>query len=98
MRRRRKPVLYIQPRAPEPTDDFEARELERSRRQHMGRFDDLAPEIRKALQDCPFDVHVGLKGNLNVETMVARIKAIRTMNDAVTFNQEFAARSFGRAW
>lgn len=97
MRRRRKPAFYVPPRPAEPLD-FEAAELARARHKLIRRFDDLAPAIREALRQCPFDIHIGLKGNLNAETMVARIKAIRSEGDAIRFNDEFAARGFGRVW
>jgi hypothetical protein len=93
-RRRAKPALYKKPSKPELPDP----ETQAVRQRYMTRYDGLAPEIRAALQACPWDIHIGLRGNLNIEAVVGRIKAIKTMDDALKFNQEFSRRTFGRAW
>ena len=94
MRRRRgqrKPALHTVSKPTPPADPYDQRMRER----FMHRFDDLPASIRAALRECPFDVHIGMKNrHWNVEAVVARLQAIRSVEDAATFNQEFAARGF----
>lgn len=91
MRRRRRKVepIIVKPRRPDPFLAQQERELERMRKQCLRRYDDLAPSIREALRDCLFDVHILIRGNLNVEKVVGRIKGIRSIADARRFNQDF---------
>lgn len=88
-RRRRSEPIIVKPRRPDPFLEQETRKLERLRKSCLRRYDDLAPQIRAALRDCPFDVHVLIRGNLNVDKVVGRIKAIRSLPDAHRFNQDF---------
>jgi hypothetical protein len=88
-RRPRKPALLVRTRPPEAPDP----ETQRQRETFMQRYDGLPTEIRQALSECLFDIHIGVRNrHWNVEAVVKRIGAIRTMHEAQEFNREFAER------
>lgn len=91
MRRRKRKVepIVIKPRRPDPFLAQQERELERMRQLCLRRYDDLAPSIREALRDSLFDMHILMRGNLNVDKVVGRIKAVRSLSEARRFNQDF---------
>lgn len=91
MRRRRRKVepIVVKPSRPDPFAEYEAREIQRMRERCLRRYDGLPQPIRDALRECLFDVHILIHGNLNVEKVVGRIQAIKSISDAQRFNHDF---------
>jgi hypothetical protein len=75
----------------------EKEQLQKARIFCMARFDALPAELRAALRECPFDVHIlKLAQHMIIDKVVSRIAQIRTVDDAMRFMEDFG--TVNRGW
>lgn len=71
-------------------------EVQRARVDCVRKFDALPAPLREALRECPFDVHILRPAeHMILDKVVARIKAIRSVHEAMEFMADFGPISRG---
>lgn len=86
--------------AKERSADPELAFVESGQRQRLSYYDALPEPVRKAIAECPWDIHIErhLPSFMDCTDLIKAIRSITSERDAVAFNEAHARRGSVRLW